>query len=174
MPLLLQCCTDRMDAWLISCCHVFICHFFLSLWTFFCHTQLNVSFFCCVVVSNTLILFLTLLLARKGQVPTYFWWMFSYNLCILLCTCFLLLLLLNFHFYFLFYFKKNSLHNISLFFLLAQNQYLPSFNLLPTLLGFFLRHFFSFNTKFFLWILFHLSYLTYLCIITKVIFFKLS
>ena len=49
---------------------------------------------------------------------------------------------------FLFYFKKDFLHNIPLLFnfMLAHNQYLPSFN---KLYWDFLRHFFSFNTKFF-------------------------
>ena len=92
------------------------------------------------------------------------------QLCVLMCTCFLLLLLLNFHFYFLFYYKKDFCSCttfLSFFFCLLTINIVPSFNLSQTLLGFSQTLFFSFNTKFFLWLLFHLSHLIYLCIITK-------
>ena len=75
-----------------------------------------------------------------------------------------MLLLLNFQFSCLFYFKKDFVHNIPLLFCLLPINILPSFNLSQISLGF------SFNTKFFLWLLCHLSHLTYLCIVTNFFF----
>ena len=78
-------------------------------------------------------------------------------------------LLLNFHFCFKKYFKKYFfIVQYSSPLLLAHNQYLSYLpSICHKLCWDFLRHVFSFNTKFFLWLLFNLLHLAYLCVITK-------
>ena len=78
-------------------------------------------------------------------------------------------LLLNFHFYFLFYVKKYFfIVQYSSPLLLAHNQYLSYLSsICHKLYWDFLRPVFSFNTKFFLWLLFHFLHLAYLCVITN-------
>ena len=121
-----------LRTWLIV-----ICHFFLSLTTFFVTltVQNKCRLFCCVVVA-TLEYYLVFLIARIGRYIPIFVGCYLSQLCILLYTCFFLLLLLNFHFYFLFYFQKDFLHKIPLLFCMLTINILSIFNLSQTLLGF--------------------------------------